>query len=193
MRAHRKTCILVVVVLAGSLALAQGHPGTNSAAAPSPGIQINVLLKTDLSTKYSKVGDPVELDIGHALNTFQGHDPQTLMGEHTLLVGTVTMVQKAGNGQPGAVGVRITEAPLKDGTHSPINVTLAEPVRIIHNIAAFANDRHLPGTVTPNGTDISSVDDISVSPDPKFGGGVISSKHNFFLMKNQTELAVVLH
>lgn len=188
MRAHLKTCI---VVLFSSLALVQ--PSVSSAQAPSPGIQINVLLKTDLSTKYSKVGDPVELDIGHALNTFQGHDPQTLMSEHTLLAGTVTMVQKAGNGQPGAIGVRITEARSKDGTHSPANVTLAEPVRIIRNMAAFANDRHLPGTVTPNGSDISSVDDIAVSQDVKFGSGVISSKRNFFLMKNQTELAVVLH
>lgn len=191
MRAHLKTYILLVVVLSGVLAVAQVQPGGSSAA--SPGIQINVLLITDLSTKYSKIGDPVELDIGHALNTFQGHDPQTLMGEHTLLVGTVTLVQKAGNGRMAAVGVHITEARSKDGNHSPINVTLAEPVRVFRSMAAFANDRHLPGTVTPNGADISSVDDISVSRDPKLGGDVISSKRNFFLMKNQTELTVVLH
>jgi len=144
------------------------------------------MLKTDLSTKYSKVGDSIELDMRRAQIVNFGRNPGELSGEHTLLVGKVTMVRRAGKGQTGAVAVQIVEARSKDGSER-LNVTLANPVLTMHDVAG----RHGPGTVMPNGVDISPIDEITINQDPLLGD-VLSSKHNFFLVKNQTQLTVML-
>jgi len=191
MRADLRICTFMVasLVLSCFSVGAQEHKGDAAGALP-PGIQLHVTLKTDLSTKYSKVGDPVELDIGHALATFHGRDPQVLLGEGTLLVGKVTMVRRASKGQSAAVAVHLVEARSKDATRA-LNVTLVNPVLIKRQVNGSPVGSGLPGTVIPNGTDISSDDDVTVSQDPAMGD-VLSSKRNFFLVKNQTELSVVI-
>ncbi len=193
MRTSRNVYIGAFGVLVLSLsAFAQERNG-NAAGQPPPGISIHVTLKSDISTKYSKVGDPVELEVGRAATEFNGHGMQTVLGEHSLLKGTVTMVRKAGKGQTAAVAIRLAETHSQDGTTS-LNVTLVNPVRIMHDSAVIEGNgmsREVSQGNVSTGTMLSPLDEVIVSQDSTLGD-VLSSKHDFFLVKKQTELAVVI-
>ncbi len=194
MRISMNGCICSVGVLVLSLSVLAQEPNESVAGQRPPGISIHVTLKSDISTKYSKPGDPVELETGPAATEFNGHGMQTVLGEHSLLKGTVTMVRKAGDGQTAAVAIRLAETRSKDGT-TPLTVTLVNPVRIMHDSAVIVGSgisREASQSNIATGTMVSPLDEITVSEDPSLGD-VLSSKHNFFLVKKQTELTAVIH
>jgi hypothetical protein len=157
------------------------------------GLRVDAVLKTDLSSKYSKVGDPVELEVVHPAldNPFGGMHYQSLLADHTRLRGTVTMVRRAEKGQTAAVAIRVAEARLKSEA-SPLDGILASPVLVSHGWGKFTDERgaHDYNSVRI-GEEFSPLDDASVEKDTTFGS-VLSSKHNFFLVKNQARLVIVI-
>src|SRR3981081_4402703 len=101
--------IAVALVLSGFPAQPQEPRATVSQPTPS-GIYIHGVLKTDLSTKYSKVGDPVELEVVRSVNVYDGYKVQLVVTDHARLFGTVTMVRRYAKGQTAAVAIHVTEA-----------------------------------------------------------------------------------
>ncbi len=159
------------------------------------GLLVDAVLKTDLSSKYSKVGDPVELEVVHppldAADPFGGMHYQSLLADHTRLLGTVTMVRRAEKGQTAAIAIRVVEARLKSES-SPLDGILGTPVLVKHGWGKFTDERgaHDYNSVR-TGEEFSPLDDASVDKDPMFGS-TLSSKHNFFLVKNQARLVIVI-
>jgi hypothetical protein len=126
---------------------------------------ISGTLKTDLSTKYSKVGDPVEIE---ATKDARRLYYEAIFVDYTRLFGTVTMVRRASKTQPAALAIRITEARSKKGS-IPLNGILGNPVIVKHT------NLWLPDSA--KGGDHFSFN--GVQPDPDVGSALISKKDLF--------------
>jgi hypothetical protein len=101
------------------------------------------------------------------------------------------MVRRAEKGQTAAVAIHVVEAQLKSGSN-PLDGILGAPVLVKHGWGKFTDERgaHDYNSVR-TGEEFSVLDDASVEKDAMFGS-IISSKHNFFLVKNQARLVIVL-
>ena len=140
---------------------------------------ISGTLKTDLSTKHSKVGDAVEIEVTK--------DPrrlyfEALFVEYTRLLGTVTMVRPASKTQPAALAIRLTEARSKKGTMT-LNGILGNPVIVKQKYM------WLPNSVANTGVE-GHYSFNGVQPDPNFGSA-LNSKGDLFLEKGQAVLEIV--
>jgi hypothetical protein len=191
MHVAMRMCAFIALSLVLSCFSARGQgpaqaPGATSTERVPAGLYIHVVLKSDLSTKYSKVGDQVELEV---VRSPIGHDFQSVLTEHTRLKGTVIMVRRSSKDQNAAVAIHVSEAHSKSGSRS-LDGTLSNPVLIIHDSAAFPNDTsHSPNSVQ-TGEVMAPLEGASVDTDPQIGG-VLSSKHDFFLVKNHAQLVIL--
>jgi hypothetical protein len=186
-------CTFVVIALLISRFPAQ--PQETKAPAPKPflpGNYIVGLLKTDLSTKHSKVGDPVELEVvpirwNSKSSPFVGFEIQRLPA-HARLFGTVTMVQRSAKGQTAALAIHVVEVRSKSGSQ-PVDGTLAGRVSIIIDSPVFGG--HVTGTpdIAGNPTELTDLDGATVVRDPILGG-ILSSKRDLFLPKDRTRLLI---
>jgi hypothetical protein len=140
---------------------------------------ISGTLKSDLSTKYSKVGDPVEIEVTKDARRLYF---EALFVDYTRLLGTVTMVRPASKTQPAALAIRVTEARSKKGTIT-LNGILGNPVIVKHKYM------WLPDSVAISGGE-SHYSFNGVQPDPRFGSA-LNSTDDLFLEKGQAELEIV--
>jgi hypothetical protein len=140
---------------------------------------ISGTLKSDLSTKYSKGGDPVEIEVTKDARRLYF---EALFVDYTRLLGTVTMVRPASKSQPAALAIRVTEARSKKGTIT-LNGILGNPVIVKHKYM------WLPNSVAISGGE-SHYSFNGVQPDPRFGSA-LNSKDDLFLEKGQAELEIV--
>ena len=157
------------------------HPQSPSSAPFPADVHVYGILKMDLSTKSSKVGDPVELDVVHAVSVFDGHKMQQLVPQHARLFGTVTMVRKAGKDQPGALAIQIVGARWKNGT-GRLNGILGKSVLAAHSFSGFAQNAGPQRNRMQNGSGMLPFDGATVIPEQEFGSA-LSGKHDFFLVK----------
>ena len=167
------------MVLSRFAALPQ-EPKAAAAEPFSAAVHFFTLLKTDLSSKYSKVGDPVELEVSSAFS-IRASPPwgkDIPIGDHTRLLGTVTMVRSSGKGERACVAMRIVEARAKSGSRS-LDGFLGTNMSVKHSNGLRGGDVWSP---LHGG--------FSIKEDPTFGT-MLLCKHNFFLVKNQTELEII--
>lgn len=164
---YSRICGFIVAgFIASCLSAHSQAPKANSGEVIPTGLLVDVMLKTDLSSKYSKVGDPVELEV---VKSAVGTHYQSLFSVHTRLRGSVTMVRKAAKGETAAVAIRVVEAQLKSGSQ-PINGILGTPVLIKHGWSKFTtqSNAHDYNSVA-NGEELSPLDGASVDQDSVFG------------------------
>lgn len=141
---------------------------------------ISGTLKSDLSTKYSQTGDPVEIEVTKDARRLYF---EALFVDYMRLFGTVTLVRPASKTQPAALAIRVTEAGSKKGTIT-LNGILGNPVVVKHKYM------WLPNSVAISGGE-SHYSFNGVQPDPRFGSA-LNSKYDLFLEKGQAELEIVL-
>jgi hypothetical protein len=181
-------CVFSVVALL--IARLPAQPQETKAPAPQrlpANIYIDALLKSDLSTKYSKFGDRVELEVVRA---FDGYKMQRL-NAHSRLFGTVTMVRRSAKGQTAAVAIHIVEVRSKSGSQ-PVDGFIEGQVWIIHDWSGFTGGyRGMPSTSSgvTGGPEMSPFLEATVIYDPILGS-ILSSKRDFFLLKNRAQLSI---
>jgi hypothetical protein len=177
---HVRICTFIVAAVVLSRFASLPQEPKAAAAEPFPaGVHFFTLLKTDLSSKYSKVGDPVELEVDHAFSIDASHPlgMDVCIGDHTRLLGTVTMVRSSGKGERASVAMRIVEARSKSGSRS-LDGFLGTNMLVKRTEALRGLDEWSP------------LHGFSLKKDPTFGT-MLLSKQNFFLVKNQTRLEII--
>jgi hypothetical protein len=98
------------------------------------------------------------------------------------------MVRRSSKGQTAAVAIHVSEAHSKSASRS-LDGTLSNPVLIILDSAAFPGDASgFPSVQT--GQVMAPLEGASVDSDPQIGG-VLSSKHDFFPVKNHAQLVIL--
>jgi len=111
---------------------------------------------------------------------------------HARLFGTVTMVRRSAKGQTAALAIHVVEVRSKSGSQ-PVDGIIDGPVLIIHDWSGFIGETRagMPSTSSgeKRGTEMSPLDGATVVNDPILGG-IVSSKRDFFLVKNQTQLSI---
>jgi len=176
------TCVLAVQAQDSSIP----EP---KATVPQPipaGVLITAVLKTDLSTKYSKVGEKVELEIAHAKDVRWPGPRGFLLSDHIRLLGRVTAVRRSAKGQTAALAIQVLEARSRSGTQS-LDAILGGPVVIVTGDPS----NPFPTGQTTISTAIGPTSEaVELDMDPLLGR-VLSSKHDFFLLKNREKLVIV--
>ena len=185
----RPRAFIGVSLLLSGIAAGPQEPNTTVSQPFPAGVTIYGLLKTDLSTKHSKVGDPVELEVARSVSVYGGYKIQLLVPEHARLFGTVTMVRRSAKGQTAALAIHVVEARSKSGSQR-FDGILGRFIFTFHNVAGFTGDAGTSNNSVRNDAGMVPLDGATVVPDPAFGS-VLSSKRDFFLVKNETQLAIV--
>lgn len=162
--------------------------------APSParipaGLHLSGRLKTNLYSKSSKIGDPVELELTEAAMAFDGKAMQTLAEEHAHLFGTVTMVRKATKDQTAAIAIHFVEVRSKTGTR-PLDAILDGSVLVSRDNGSVMYNATYDQSTVESDSEMRPLEGASVTSDSTYGS-VLSSKHNLFLLKGRTELSAV--
>lgn len=172
---HVRICTFIAAVVLSCFGNLPQEPKA-AAAEPFPAaIHFQALLKTDLSSKYSKVGDPVILEVKYAFSIPLGKEIP--IGAHTQLLGTVTMVRSSGKGERACVAMRIVESRSKSESRS-LDVFMRNNMSVKHTEALRGFDRW------------STLYGFSIKEDPTLGT-ILLSEHNFLLAKNQTKLEFI--
>jgi hypothetical protein len=140
---------------------------------------ISGTLKTNISSKYSKVGDLVEIE---ATKDARRLYFESAFADYRRLLGTITMARPASKDRPAALALCITEARSKTGS-IPLNGILGNPIIVKHKYM------WLPNSVAVNGDD-GHYSFNGVQPDPDFGSALVS-QHDFVLEKGLAELEIV--
>jgi len=172
---------LHVAFIAAVLTLFQSgatSPATGQATVLQAGISFNCLVKSNLSSKNSKVGDPVEVETLGDINDGSG---KPLMPRGARLSGTVTMVQKR-SGDKAALAIRLTDAKWKNGS-ATLNAVFGGDV-MVRDGTYQADTNHLTSR-NGGGSDPASMGGLAQVegygvPDPKLGT-ILYAKHDITL------------
>ena len=171
-----------VAMLAAVLMLFQS--GASAPAADKPnvlpaGISFNCMVRSNLSSKSSKVGDAVEVETVGDVNDGSGNP---LMPKGARLTGTVTMVQKKSKDDKAGLSIRLTDAKWKNGS-ATLNAVFGGDV-MVRDGTYQADNNHLTSR-NGGGSDPSSMGGLAqvegyAVPDPKLGT-ILYAKHDITL------------
>lgn len=153
------------------------------------GLHLSGRLKTNVTTKSSKVGDTVELELTEPITVYDGNTPHILADEHARLLGTVTMVRKAAKNQTAAIAVHFVEIRSKMGPQS-VDAILEGSVLVSYDNGSVVYNATYDQSTVRSDSEMRPLDGASVNPDATYGS-VLSSKHNLFLLKGRAEFSVV--
>ena len=144
-------------------------------------------LKTDLSSKHSKVGKQVELEIIRPPGAARD---ESGFPKHTRLIGTITMVHRASKNTLAEVSIHIKEARWKGGS-TEFDLTLTE-IMVTHShstIRISGGDTHLSGRPTSDSATSTWWTPFGGNVKPiSLGEAVIQSRDDFYLFGGETTM-----